>query len=83
MQNPYPIIINSILGYRKIVMTKSKKTFLVFIAFALSSVLISLSELFFPDHLTPFKLILPLVVTLPVYSVLIYRTNSKKTAGNY
>lgn len=63
-------------------MTKSKKSFLTFTCYALSLLLVSLCELLFVDHVTPLKLILPIVLILPVYSVLIYRIQNVKNTNH-
>lgn len=61
-------------------MTKSKKYFLTFVGYALITILVWVFEFLFVNHLTPVKLVLPFVFLLPVYSVIIYRIGSEKTA---
>jgi len=61
-------------------MTKTKKYYLVFVGYALIMMLVWVFEFLFVDHLTPFKLVLPLIFILPVYSVIIYRIGREKTA---
>lgn len=60
-------------------MTKSRKYFLSFIVYALSTMLICWSEYLFCDNLTPFKLILPVVFILLTYSIFLYQVSKGKT----
>ncbi|MDP9080496.1 MAG: hypothetical protein M3O71_23985 [Bacteroidota bacterium] len=60
-------------------MTKSRKYFLAFVAFALSIMLVNGVEYVFCDNLTPFKLTFPLIFILPAYTILLFRVSKEKS----
>jgi hypothetical protein len=63
-------------------MSKSKKYFLTFCAYALGILMMELAEVFFLHRLTPVKLLSPVLITLPFYSLLLYRIQRGKAIGD-
>lgn len=59
-------------------MTRSKKYFLTFTAYALGVLLMELADLLFLHRLTPVKLLFPVLITLPFYALLLYRIQRGK-----